>query len=76
MVLCVNSIRPRARVCGEEGDIPWRWPAVKKVAANPSAVLGTPLISSKVLTCVDRGELGHSSDLIQNGKKNKADMRL
>lgn len=75
MVLCVNCSRPRARDL-RKGDILRRGPAVKKVAASPSALLGALLINSKVLTCVDHGELGHSSDLTQNGKKSKADVRL
>lgn len=49
--------------CGEQGAILRRWPTVKRVAASPSALLGTLLISHKVITRVDHGELGQSSGL-------------
>lgn len=54
-----------------------RWPAIKRVATSPSAPFGTLLVSNKVITCVDHGELGQSSGLALNYhiKKNKADMR-
>lgn len=64
--------------CGEDEAVLQRWPAIKRVAASPSALLGTLLISNKVITRVDRGKLGQNSGLARNyhGKKNKADVRL